>query len=99
MQHLLAGSGSVPGPMGKARVGFWMICAAVVLAVAAVVMWNNGTADAEDDRLTEGFRASIAGQPADDIDPDRTGPLAAAGVGAVLFLGGIVLVASRSSDS
>lgn len=75
------------------------MAAAVLLAVAAFVMWGAGTERAEDDELAQRYAAAIDGGPVQDDDPDRTAPLAVAGLASVLFLAGVIVLVSPSPDS
>lgn len=85
--------------MTRRHVGVALIVGALLLAGAALVMWTSASADADADRLAGEYRAAIVGGPADDVTPNRTGPITLGAVSAVLFLGGVVLAASPSDDS
>ncbi len=85
--------------MSKRHVGAALIVAALVLAGAAVFLWVSGSNDADADRLTEEFRAAIAGDSADDVEPNRAPPIALGAVSGVLFLAGVIVLVSPSPDS
>lgn len=85
--------------MSRRHVGAALIVGALLLAGAAFLMWTTGTEDAEADQLAEEFRAAINGDLADDVEPDRAGPIALGAVSAVLFLAGVVLATGPSPDS
>lgn len=79
--------------MARSNIGGWLVAAALVLALAAVVLWTRESRQADRERQT----AVLAGRPVPD--EDRTLPLAAAGTAGVLFLGGVILVASNRDQS
>lgn len=79
-----------------------MIVAALVLGLAAWVMWQNATDDAESDALAARYeQAILLDQGHDDLaatvdtDPDanRTPALVAVGLAAVVAVAGLVTVA------
>lgn len=85
--------------MSKRHAGVALIVCALVLAAAAGVLWLKGSDDAEKDQLAEEYRAAIVGDSTDDVDPNRSGPIALGAVGAVLFLSGVIALVSPSRDS
>lgn len=79
--------------------GIGLVLSAVVLAVVAFLLWQDGSGDADADQLAEEYRAAIAGGPADDADPDRAAPIALGAISAVLVIAGTVVLVSPSRDS
>lgn len=81
------------------RVGVALIALGVVLALAVIPLWSNATDDAERKTLANDYAEAISGTPFEDVEPDRTVPIAVGVVGAVVFLAGVILVAvPRPSD-
>lgn len=80
------------------RNGRLLIFAAIAAALLAVVLWSKADQDAEHDRITAGYTEALGGGPADEAEADHTASLAAGGLAAVLFLGGIILVATAPSE-
>lgn len=76
----------------RRRIGVAMIVTAIALALVAGLLWMKGSNDLEDDQLAEDYRAVIDDDDAEDLEANRTGPLAAAGVAAVLVLAGVIVV-------
>jgi hypothetical protein len=78
----------------RRRAATAMIVASVLLALCAFLLWAKASRDAKDENLTRDFAEAISGQPLDDVEPNRAPALTAATVGGLLFLGGVILLAS-----
>jgi preprotein translocase subunit SecG len=78
--------------------GRTLITIAIAVALLTVILWQKATQDADDERIEESYRAISEGRPIPEGSTDRTLPLAAGGVAAVLFLGGIILVATTNRE-
>lgn len=79
--------------------GIGLLVAALALAAAALVLWQNGTTDAEHEQQARRYAEAISRQALDDAEPNRTGPIALGAVSGVLFLGGVIVLVSPSRDS
>lgn len=84
--------------MSRRHIGAALLISALVLVGAALVMWGAASDAAEKDQLAEEYRAAINGGPVEDIDPNRAGPIAIGATAAVLFLSGVVVLATSPSD-
>lgn len=75
-------------------VGVGLIVLGVLLALAVIPLWTNATEDAEAEQLAEEFRAASLGTAPEEVEPERTIPIAVGMVGAVLFLAGVIVTVS-----
>lgn len=82
----------------KRTAGMTLVLAAVVLAVAALLLWQKASDDAEHDQLVDEYVAVLGGGPAEEVDADRTLPIAVAGLAAVSFVGGVIFLATSRPD-
>lgn len=80
------------------RTGRLLITAAIMAALVAVLLWSKAEQDADQEQLAEDYSEALGGGRAEDVEADHTGAFALGGLGAVLFLGGIVLVATAPAD-
>lgn len=83
--------------MANRTTGAWLIGAALVLAVAAWGLWawansDSGMYDREVDALSHSMST---GEPYKQPEPNAAPSLILGGVAGVLFLGGIVLIATN----
>lgn len=83
---------------GKRAAGIWLIVLAVILAIAAAVLWSDASDEAAADQLANEYAEALGGEPASEVEPDRAPALAGGGVAAVLFLGGVILLAGSRPD-
>lgn len=86
--------------MSRRLLGVALLVAALVLAVAALVIWQGDSDDAEKAQLAEEYRAAIDGDaPVDQDDPSRAGPVALGAMAAVAALGGLIVLVIPARDS
>lgn len=88
--------------MNRRWVGQLLVIAAVTLGVIGWWAWSNATKTATDEQRVERITASMLGREANEIEPDRTLPLALFGLGALSVVCGTIVLATdqerRSTD-
>lgn len=84
--------------MNKRTAGAALIGAAVLLVVVAGIWWSKQSSDLEYDHevweLEVVMGARLGNPPPDEPEAKRTGPVALGVLAAVLFIGGVILVAA-----
>lgn len=70
----------------------------LILGLAVIPLWASETHDAERKDTAHDYAEAISGVPFDDVEPDRTIPIAVGVVGALLFLAGVVVTVSPGAS-
>lgn len=79
----------------RRQIGAALIAASLLFALAAFLLWRSSSESQESEQLAEEYRAAIVGTAPEDVTANRVPALAAAGVSAVIFLGGVVVLAAE----
>lgn len=81
--------------MDNRRIGALLIGAGVLVAVLGLVLWNNENERVNDEQVQQDLTAAFLGQQSPgEIEPNRSGPYFAFGVAALLFLSGVIFMAT-----
>lgn len=81
----------------RRRNGRLLVIAAIAIMLLAVVLWGKAEQDADKDQLAADYTEALGGA-ADEVKADHTGSFALAGLGAVLFLSGVILVSQAPPE-
>ena len=68
------------------RAGWWLLTLAGILAIAAVLLWQQASQDAENERITTAYSTAITGEPADGPVPNRTPALITLGAAGITVI-------------
>jgi hypothetical protein len=79
-------------------IGVALVASAAVLVALALVLWTRASDDAEAATLADQYAEVLGAGPAEEVEPDRTPALLAGGVAAVLFVSGVVVLATTPRD-
>lgn len=84
--------------MTRRTLAVLLLAGAVLLGVAGALLWAKETADAEERASIEVLEAGFADvlgvdRPAGDVDPDRTLSIALFGLGGVMLIASVIVLA------
>lgn len=87
--------------MNRKSIGAALLAAGVALGIIGMVLWARESSRVEDARSVNEFGDALGVDDLDDVAADRAPALGAWGVGALLWMSGVVVLAtvppSRSS--